>query len=386
MKAPPPTNPRPPFHRRRLWRGFTLVEIMVSTAILSLLLMLVISVLDQTQRSWQQSRSRVEQFRDARVAFELLTRNLSQATLNTYWDYFYVGQDPPNQPPPVTDGAAPQPPDAYMRMSELQFRVDQTTNLLSGNAAQRPGHAVFFQAPLGLTVNPEYRSLSNLLNARGYFVQFGSDEDLRPGFLGASIEPRHRYRLFEYRPPAEAFTAGGQSYQGNTIYVNPDGWYQDDVDLVSRPIADNIILLMISPQVSEEATAARQPPNNVPYWIAPQYRYNSLDPDNSTSTIAPVTVDPDTSRLNQGTQHLMPPLLKVTMVALDEASAQRWNEDNNNTAVDILQQANAPFTNVANYDDDLERLQDYLNDQRLNYRVFTSTVGIRSAKWDGRTF
>lgn len=356
---------------------------MVSTAILSVLLLLVISVLDQTQRSWQQSRSRVEQFRDARVAFELLTRNLSQATLNTYWDYFYAGQDPPNQPPPVTGGSAPRPPDAYMRMSELQFRVDQTTSLLTGSPAVRPGHAVFFQAPLGLTVNPQYRSLSNLLNARGYFVQFGSDEDLRPGFLGATIEPRHRYRLFEYRPPAEAYTAGGQSYQGNTIYVNPTGWFRDDVNLVSRPIADNIILLLISPQVSEEAAAARNQP---PHWIAPQYRYNSLDPDNSTSTISPVTVDPDTSRLNQGTQHLMPPLLKVTMVALDEASAQRWTSDNNNNPVNILQEANAPFTNVSNYDDDLQRLQDYLNDQRLNYRVFTSTVGIRSAKWDGRTF
>src|SRR5437867_2293961 len=72
---------------RRLVGGFTLVEVMVSMAILVLLLLVLVSITDATRKTWSYTSSKIEQFQDAREAFESITRKLSQATLNTYWDY-----------------------------------------------------------------------------------------------------------------------------------------------------------------------------------------------------------------------------------------------------------------------------------------------------------
>jgi uncharacterized protein (TIGR02599 family) len=90
--------------------------------------------------------------------------------------------------------------------------------------------------------------------------------------------------------------------------------------------------------------------------------------------------------LNQGTRNLLPPLVAVTMVAVDEASAQRWSDARHNQAVDILGEAGAPFTDAASYPADLGRLKTYLTAQKLNFRVFTATVALKNAQWDGTSF
>src|ERR1043165_3679421 len=86
--------------------AFTLIEVMVSTSLLAILLMILLGIVNQTSATWRYSVSKVEQFRGARQAFESMTRRLSQATLNTYWDY---------DPPP------PKPPLKYIRQSDLRF-------------------------------------------------------------------------------------------------------------------------------------------------------------------------------------------------------------------------------------------------------------------------
>lgn len=356
--------------------GFTLLEIMISTVIVSVLMLVCVQALDQTQRTWKFSQAKVEQFREARLAFEAITRHISQATLNTYWDYYYTDTGTNEAPP---DSAVQ--PSAYVRHSELQFRTDKTTNLLGATitAADHPGHAVFFQAPLGLS--QQHRELGTLLNARGYFVQFGSDVKDRPPFLSQrGITEKFRYRLIEYRPPAERAAGAPSTLQGNTVYLKPDEWFRQDLTTSSEPLADNIVLLLVSPHVSESTAKAA---NRNVSWIAPSYRYNSLDTDNSTTTVDPVQLQSD-GTAKQGTQHLLPPLVQVTLVALDEPSAQRFSEQHSNQPVDILGEANAPFTDAALYEKDLARLKDYLTGERLNYRVFTATVTMRNARWDGR--
>src|ERR1043165_7333896 len=69
--------------------AFTLVELMVSTAVIVLIFATLLTMTDSTQRLTQSTSAKVEQFREARVAFEAMTRRISQATLNTYWDYQY---------------------------------------------------------------------------------------------------------------------------------------------------------------------------------------------------------------------------------------------------------------------------------------------------------
>lgn len=361
----------------RAKQAFTLVELLVSMAVLSILMLVTMTALETTQRSWRETKNKVDQFREARIAFETITRNLSQATLNTYWDYFYTATQA-NRPPPDSSVA----PAGYVRQSELDFRILPATDLVEEpSAAERPGHALFFQAPLGLSQS--YRGLSNLLNARGYYVHFESNQDRRPSFLPGGIVPvKHRYRLMEYRPPAEQGQIDNNEVLGNTVYTHPD-WFKQNLAASSRPIADNILLLLFSAQVPQENLPAGS--GQRASWIAPAYRYSSKDTDNSTEVIETTTVRQD-GTLNQGTQHLLPPQVRVTLVAGDEESTRRWLGLGNSEAMDIRELSGAAFDEAQHYERDLDLLKQYLNSQRVNYRVFTTTVTLRNAVWDSTTY
>ena len=69
--------------------AFTLVEVIVASGIVVVIMGVLLAMTDQTQRLVKSTSSKVEQFQDARVGFEALTRRLSQATLNSFWDYQY---------------------------------------------------------------------------------------------------------------------------------------------------------------------------------------------------------------------------------------------------------------------------------------------------------
>ena len=63
-------KPTPKLHRE----AFTLVEVMVSSALLVFIMVLVISTVDQTQKVWSRAQSKVSQFQSARNAFESMTQ------------------------------------------------------------------------------------------------------------------------------------------------------------------------------------------------------------------------------------------------------------------------------------------------------------------------
>ena len=358
----------------RAAKAFTIVELLVSTVVLSLLMLVCVSTVDVVRRSTTNVRSKTQQYREARQAFELITKTISQATLNTYWDYYY-NDTASNEAPKGTV----KPPNAYIRHSELQFQSGASTQLLGKTAtsAKNPGHAIFFQAPLGLTLDQS--ALGSLLNARGFAIQFGDDTSNRPPFLEEySLPPRFRYRLIEYRPPAERSTDS----LGNPIYSSPTDWFRQELDKSARVVADNIILLVLSPRVSAETARVTKQPA---HWIAPNYTYNSLDVNNASAAVEKVTVNAAGSA-TQGTQHLLPPVITVTMIALDEASATRWAERMGNAPVDFLSQAGAPFTDANEYTSDVSAVEAWLNAQKLNFETFSSTVVLRNARWDSRTF
>jgi uncharacterized protein (TIGR02599 family) len=360
---------------QREFAGFSMVEMLVSMAVLSILLLVTYGVIEGMQRSWTLTSARAEQFREARTAFEVITRNVSQAHLNTYLDYFYSGTGI-NVPAPGDSSA----PTGYVRQSELQFVCGDSRDIVAPESPQGkyPGHAIFFQASLGQS--RLYRGLTSLLNARGYFVQFLDDSDSRPGFLPAPVTSlRFRYRLMEYRPPAEHVSAG---VPGNAVYVRPESWQRAALGSCSRAVADNVLMMIVIPQVPAGMVAGG---GRRPWWIAPAYRYNSQDCDNSTPAMDPVVVDPS-GVVHQGTRHLLPPQLRLTLVALDEDSAERWSEMTGNVTVNLRRESGADFVNPEFYEQDLEMLTDYLASSRLNYRVFTEVVTLRNASWDSKAF
>lgn len=106
---------------RRDSTAFTLIEVLVAATILVVMVGFMIVVMDQTTRIWSGSSAKVEQFREARSAFERVTTRLSQATLNTYWDY---------------DSATK--PTRYLRQSELRFIAGSAPGLLARPARVTP--------------------------------------------------------------------------------------------------------------------------------------------------------------------------------------------------------------------------------------------------------
>ncbi len=344
--------------------AFSLIEMMVAMGILSVLMLMLTVLLDQVQQSWRFAETRISQFREARVAFDLIAKNIGQASLNTYWD---LKLDEEGQV------------DGYFRTSELHFiSIDRAATALPATATQEPvGQAVFFQAPLGFSTR--YRNLNNLFNGRGYFVAFGSDDRFKPSFVDSP--PRYRYRLMEFRPPAEAnqvFQDGQDEREAGEPQVF-DQWYKQTLSVGDgkfedhlNPLAENIVALIVSPRDElEDPNSSR---GETYSEIAPNYRYNSNDQEQGGSG------GDSFSAYSQQ----VPPLVRLTLVAIDETTAVR--HENGSGKPQVIENAlQGLFAQTENYDKDVETLSERLHAEgsNVNHKVFSSLVLLRSAKWSG---
>jgi uncharacterized protein (TIGR02599 family) len=330
-------------------RGFTLLELMVSMSVLSLIMLLVFQMLSHTQRAWSGSRARLSTFKEARTAFEAITRRLGQATLNTYWDYEMSGS------------GSTALPTGYKKESDMHFVCGQSSDLLGSAVSVSSGHAIFFQAPVGFSLLEENQGLGGLLNAWGFYVELANEDNFIPTFLtSAGVKSRERYRLMEFRPPSEnlaLYATDMKNGSGASLYSWFKGYIDGQSDGVrfSRPIAENIILLIIEPRESNGVSNTSS--------LAPNYKYDSREVQGSGS---------------DKTVHALPQLVDVTMVAIDETSAIRYEQINGSLS-GMLQ--GAGFTSSSAYDSDLARLRVSLRDAGVDFRIFQETVVIRASKW-----
>jgi len=317
-------------YRRRAERSFTLIEMLTAVTIGVLIVVILLGMIGQVSSVYRRSTGKIEAFQSARVGFDLLVRNLSQATLNTYLDY-------DNDAAPTT----------YLRKSELRFMI-----LPSGSGGApgtvNTGEAVFFQAPLHYVVDTaDYGGTDSLLNVCGYYVSFTTNSTVPPHVSG--ISNPYRYRLMQMLVPAE----------NNTIYASGGAttWFTGTGPLADvTPVADNVIALVIRPQ-----DPASTPPD--------------VTTDYTDDTQLGATNSPQPATANQ-----LPPVLQLTLVAIDEASAKRLENGSNQPAA-ITSALNGKFQTVADYQTDLDSLQTALTAAHLQYRVFSSTVPLRESKW-----
>jgi uncharacterized protein (TIGR02599 family) len=352
--------------------AFTLVEVLLSTAVLSLLVIVLVSITNQTAATWRYTTGKIEQFSGARDAFESLTRQIGQATLNTRYDYFNSSGEARTQ-----DNAANFVPKSYGRQSDLRFisgsmdranRFDgQPASPLAADAGRpRPTHGIFFHAPLGFVDDTaKYGALPGLLNTWGYYVEFDNDQRSRPSFLanGSGGTPlRYRYRLMEFMRPSEQLVT----------YSTPNDWFQPAVNEAGTPsahaLAENIIALVIQPMLSpEDEQKLASPPAVAGTALAPTYFYDSTQ-KHATADLNP--------------HHQLPPMVRVTMVAIDEPSAIRLATGSTmpDFGLDSLFQT-ASASSTEQYQNDLDTLSARLAEKRCSYRVFTTNVIIRGAKW-----
>ena len=312
--------------------GFTLLEVIVASAVLVLIISLLLGVISQTSSITRSAAQKIAAFQGARAAFDLMARHVSQATLNAYWDYDQLPS-----------------PTRYLRKSELHFLI--------GKAGVPPfpgtpgsGHAIFFQAPGGVTAAPAtYGGLETLLNAMGYFVEYRAQESLPTPFPPEA--PIYRYRLMQAIQPTEDLRVYGST--------TGDSWIAGMAGTAS-PVADNVICLIVWP---------RRSPEDDPTGLA-------LSSNFSYDSRLNVSANPQAETANQ-----LPPTVQLTIVAIDEASAARFCVSP--TPPDNLANTLAGlFENADAYTADLTTLENRLSEERITFRTFSVTVPIRESKME----
>jgi len=124
-------------------------------------------------------------------------------------------------------------------------------------------------------------------------------------------------------------------------------------------LAENIIALVFVPKLSaQEDQSATQ--------LAPELVYDS------TTARASAAVNP---------KNQLPPVVEVTMVAIDENSAGRLAKGSALPDFGLSGKFVSGPGAAAKVKDDLNNLQQYLTSQRINFRVFTDSVILRTARW-----
>jgi uncharacterized protein (TIGR02599 family) len=315
--------------------GFSLIELLLAMAVLALMAVMMLSVTSSAQKIAKQTTSRTEQFREGRRAFERINQRLSQATLNTYWDYV----DSSGRPR-TTSNATTFTPNKYARMSELRYLQTNSSSLTAPGGGTMVGNSVFFQAPLGKS--DTLSGLNSLLNTTGFYIKKSDDSALRPATVS---ESKTRYRLFELTEPAENLTI--YSLTSGNATTTSTAWYTTPLAELgnSRRLADNIVALLFQAQYQN---ASGTPTSAFNYTSTPRGLSSQPIEENN-----------------------LPPTVRVTMIALDETSARRV-VDENITLTD------------ATDDTSLATLEENLTEKGLNYRKFQSTVSIGPSKWSSR--
>jgi uncharacterized protein (TIGR02599 family) len=343
-------------------RGFSLLEVIVTVGLVVVIVGILVTMTDQTQRVMKSSSGKAEQFHDARIAFDTITRRLSQATLNSQPGFNYREETQMHGSRQVTVKI----PQRSERFSDLRFFSGPMSRLVEvKDAPQFPTHGIFFQAPLGYFTNVEKDdSVKDALNTWGYFIEYG--EDVLPAAIVARVNNKRRYRLMEFLQPTEQLR----------VYEQPLGldWIQSSLGTkvrTARPIADDIVALLILPRLARSTEIKREVEKKATV-LAPDFVYDSTQS----------TADTELSPL-----HRLPPIVQVSMIALDDLSAARME--------------NSPVGPV-NYADFFEK-PDLLDDDpktaapldgdithfveteltkrlRLVSRVFTTTISLREAQ------
>jgi prepilin-type N-terminal cleavage/methylation domain len=83
------TPPRSPFAGRAC-RAFTLLELLVSMGVLAMLLVIMLSIVDSATRMWRQSENRVDSYREARAALNVIAADLAAICISDDTNHFRI--------------------------------------------------------------------------------------------------------------------------------------------------------------------------------------------------------------------------------------------------------------------------------------------------------
>lgn len=354
-------------------RSFTLVEILVAIAVLTILLVLAAQLITRTSSVWIYSTSKMAEGREARVAFNSLCQRLSEATVDQYYGYTYTASTPATTP-------ATYYPNSYVRRSELRF-ISGLSATINSTVTSSPTDAVFFTAPLGIVSNTSlYGHLPSLLNVCGYYVQWSNVDLERPSILpGTGI---YRFRLMQFVQPAESMSVysqtipfSGSNPNGNyPLYSFVTGTSWQNTAMANspsgvHPLANNVVALLMLPATNTTDASGT---------LAPGFLYNS------ESATSPATT-PALTSVNR-----TPPVMRVVMYTIDEKSALHLTQSATMPNLYVSTSGTTLFTNSAllypnsatSDIGDLGRFEQTLAANHLTFRRFDAAVQLPRQPWN----
>ncbi len=298
--------------------AFSLVEMLVATAILTMIMAVILGVTQMAGTVFRKTSSKIEAFQEARSAFAWMTRSISYATLNPYWGY--DSHDHPTR---------------YLRKSDLHFVMGR--NLLSSGSIKLVTDAIFFQTPMGVSSESRYETMTGLLNACGFYIEYNQDSR-RPAFvneMSPGLPNRSRYRLMQWIQNTENLTIYTDASSG----MDSRKWFLEPLGVrsgaSSRPLAENIVALILIPKTRNSSGGKK--------LQIMDYDYDSKKTSSNGA--------------QSESENQLPPVVEVIMVAVDEGSFSKLGNhpDHFSLGQDGL------FENVNKFDTDLEKFQDILN-------------------------
>jgi hypothetical protein len=209
----------------------------------------------------------------------------------------------------------------------------------------------------------------------------------------------------ELTQPSEVMSVYDLDPKGAPNPVNGDQlrWFKPALSGSSRPvraIAENIVGLVIRPKLSKTEEEARRDQGKSP--LAPNYIYDSstltFRSKRFGSAVAPIYLSEGAQLVNASNpqeaaqinpKNQLPPIVQVTMIAIDERSAARLADRSAANAIGDLSKglfevacsvgtrANAE----TQYERDLKEMENRMISGGITYRMFTTNVSIRGAKW-----
>jgi len=319
--------------------AFTLLEALVAFAITLMAMVTVLQMVSSVEGSWKSAS--VDSFAEAGEAFSTMTLALSSATLEPYQDYA-------DSSGAFRTGAATVfVPDHLARRSDLAFvcgPTNGTNGLLAKSGRTTAGCAVFFLSPQGYSDAQVNSGMNRLLNAMGYFVEFGNDTDASSFLLPTA--QRWRWRLKQVRQPAESLQVFS--------LTSSSSWIQQIVSsqTTTPTLAENVIALIVLPEraVNDAGTS-----------LATDFRYDSRDASNPLM------------------RHQLPARLRIALMAIDEASAQVLAAQNGMSPPALL--SASLFQKSAQLDADLASLDGTLTAQKIGHRLFQREILLPAAAW-----
>ena len=119
------------------WRvkGFTLIEILISLAILAMIVASTFTIFQSASKSWQKGETRSERYQNARSSISKISAEISQAVINSSFFCKFTGTK--NQ---VSFVSFVSTGSGVFELSEVEYRLDGAKRLLIRNDDIEPDY------------------------------------------------------------------------------------------------------------------------------------------------------------------------------------------------------------------------------------------------------